>query len=62
MAATIEAACRERGVEVLGRIPFDPTVVACQIQGIPVVCNEQSPAATAIRQIWQALQARQQIK
>ena len=62
MAATIEAACRERGVEVLGRIPFDPTVVACQIQGIPVVCNEHSPAAEAIRQIWQALRTRQLIQ
>ena len=61
MAATIEAACRERGVEVLGRIPFDPTVVACQIQGIPVVCNEHCPAAEAIHLIWQALRARQLI-
>ena len=58
MAETIEAACAQRGVEVLGRIPFDPIVVACQLQGIPVVCNEQSPAAAAIRKIWQDLRTR----
>jgi MinD superfamily P-loop ATPase len=55
MARTIESACAQREVEVLGRIPFDPAVVACQVQGVPVVCNEQSPAAAAIREIWKAL-------
>lgn len=59
MAASIEAACVERGVEVLGRIPFDPIVVESQVQGTPVVCNAQSPAAVAIRDIWQALSSRQ---
>jgi MinD superfamily P-loop ATPase len=58
MAETIETACAQRGVAVLGRIPFDPLVVACQVQGIPVVGNEQSPAAAAIRRIWQDLQTR----
>lgn len=58
MAETIEGACAQRGVEVLGRIPFDPIVVTCQVQGIPVVCHEQSPAAAAIRRIWQDLRTR----
>jgi len=58
MAQTIEEACAQRGVEVLGRIPFDPIVVTCQLHGIPVVCNEQSPAAAAIRKIWQDLLTR----
>jgi MinD superfamily P-loop ATPase len=58
MAQTIESACAQREVEVLGRIPFDPVVVACQVQGVPVVCNEQSPAAAAIREIWKAVLSR----
>lgn len=62
MAARIEAACAERGVDVLGRIPFDPSVVECQIQGVPVVRNENSPAAKVIRDIWQALQLRYQMR
>ncbi len=58
MTASIEAACAARGVEALGRIPFDPAVVACQIQGVPVVSDEQSPAAEAIRQIWHSVRVR----
>ncbi|MFH2124242.1 MAG: 4Fe-4S binding protein [Pseudomonadota bacterium] len=60
MTAAIVSACGERGVEVLGHIPFDPLVVESQVQGLPVVCNAQSPAAVAIRKIWQAWCVRQQ--
>jgi MinD superfamily P-loop ATPase len=58
MTEEIEASCAARGVEVLGRIPFDPAVVASQIQGVPVVSNPKSPAGAAIREIWQGLSAR----
>lgn len=58
MTATIEAACAARGVEVVGRIPFDPKVIACQIQGLPVVSDATSPAGVAIRAIWRDLSAR----
>ncbi len=58
MTANIEAACVACGVEVLGRIPFDPAVVACQIQGLPVASDHHSSAAAAIRQIWQGLRLR----
>ncbi len=58
MTEEIEASCTARGVAVLGRIPFDPGVVASQIQGVPVVSNAQSPAGAAIREIWQELSGR----
>ncbi len=58
MTASIEAACAARGVEALGRIPFDPAVVACQIQGVPVVSDKQSPAAEAIRKILHSVRVR----
>jgi len=58
MTEEIEASCAARGVTVLGRIPFDPGVVASQIQGVPVVSNAQSPAGAAIREIWQELSVR----
>lgn len=58
MTATIEAACAARGVEVVGRIPFDPMVIECQIQGLPVVGHATSPAGAAIRAIWHDLSAR----
>jgi len=57
MTEEIEASCAARGVQVLGRIPFDPAVVAAQIQGVPVVNLPQSPAAEAIRSIWLEMSA-----
>jgi MinD superfamily P-loop ATPase len=57
MTEEIEASCAARGVQVLGRIPFDPAVVAAQIQGVPVVNLPQSPAAEAIRSIWRKMSA-----
>ncbi|MBC8209226.1 MAG: 4Fe-4S binding protein [Desulfobulbaceae bacterium] len=58
MSQEIEDACKKRGTEILGRIPFDRTVVDSQIQGIPVVCHNDSHAASAIRDIWEKLSVR----
>jgi MinD superfamily P-loop ATPase len=58
MTEEIEVSCSARGVEVLGRIPFDPAVVASQIRGVPVVSDAESPAALAIREIWKKMSAR----
>ena len=55
MADTITINCRKRGVEVLGRIPFDKTVVDAQLQGVPVVVSK-CPASTAIEEFWIKLQ------
>ncbi len=55
MSDAIEAGCRERDVPILGKIPFDPIVVECQVQGIPVTKSETSPAAFAIRNVWKNL-------
>lgn len=57
MAEALTSSCRARGVEVLGRIPFDAAVVQAQLQGRPVVLSD-CPAATAMASIWAALQAR----
>ncbi len=52
MSAEIETACEERGVAVLGKIPFDRSVVDCQIQGVPVTRSDTSLAAYSIREVW----------
>lgn len=57
MADLIAGHCRQRGVEILGRIPFDPAVVRAQLAGLPVVLLE-SQAAPALKGIWRQLQAR----
>ncbi len=58
MSAEIETACEERGVAVLGKIPFDRSVVDCQIQGVPVTRSDTSLAAYSIREVWGKLRER----
>jgi MinD superfamily P-loop ATPase len=52
----IELMAEKRDVEVLGKIPFDPTVIDCQIQGIPVTASDTSLAAYSINNLWEKLQ------
>ncbi len=52
----IEEECAAKGVKVLGKIPFDPLVVKSQINGIPVVCMQNSPAGKTIEKLWEQLQ------
>jgi len=55
MSDIIEKSCKERGVDLLGKIPFDPMVVSCQIQGTPVTASDTSLAGYSIRDIWKKL-------
>jgi len=52
----IEELAARSGVKVLGRIPYDPQVIAALVQRRCVVENGPSPAATGIREIWQNLE------
>jgi len=55
----IEAACLKRGVEMVGRIPFDPSVVEAMVQGEPVTAyRPDSPASEAIHKIWSRVRER----
>lgn len=55
-AAQIEAFCRERGLKMIGRIPFDETVGAAMKAGEPVTAfRSGAPAAEAILQIWKTV-------
>lgn len=51
--AAIEEFCVREGVEVVGRIPFDPNVTKAMVAGLPVVEYEpSSPSSKAIRETW----------
>lgn len=51
--------CAELGVEVIGKVPFDPTLTEAMINGEPVTAYKPaSPASLAIVSIWQAIAAR----
>ncbi len=54
----IEILAQELDIEVLGKIPFDPVVIDCQIQGVPVTSSETSLAAYPIRNLWEKLEKR----
>jgi len=58
-AAQIEAVCAELGVEVIGRIPFDPAVTEAMINSEPVTAyRPESPASQAMSVAWQTVAAR----
>lgn len=57
-ADQIEAHCRERGIKVLGRVPFDEAVTEAMIAGIPVTeYSPRSPASLGIRGLWDEIKA-----
>lgn len=52
-AARIEEWCRKHAVTVIGRVPFDETVVRAIIEGRTVVEAGKGPASDAIAAAWQ---------
>ena len=55
MTEKIVEFCRERGVEVIGRIAFDKTVVKALVEGKAIVGYAQCAAADEIARIWDKL-------
>ncbi|QSZ67384.1 (4Fe-4S)-binding protein [Methanofollis aquaemaris] len=50
----IERVCKDEGLLLLGKVPFDPSVVAAVRRGVPVTSTE-SPASEALYQIKEKL-------
>ena len=48
-AGEIEVWCRRENIPLIGKIPFDPTVIASVREGIPVTDAGPAPAAQAIQ-------------
>jgi MinD superfamily P-loop ATPase len=51
-AGSIEAFCRELGIEVVGRIPFDTTVTQAMVEGMPVTAYGDGPVVQELRRVW----------
>jgi MinD superfamily P-loop ATPase len=49
---SIETFCRERGIEVVGRIPFDTTVTQAMVEGMPVTAYGNGPVVQELRRVW----------
>jgi MinD superfamily P-loop ATPase len=53
-AELIERSCRERDVEVVGRIPFDEEVTRAMVAGQPVTAHRpDAPASLALAAVWE---------
>ncbi|MGI6566634.1 MAG: 4Fe-4S binding protein [Firmicutes bacterium] len=60
----IQQYCRREQVDIVGLIPFDETVVAALVQGVPIVAyedrngtREAGSAASAIKEMWTAIES-----
>ncbi len=53
----IAAFCAERGVEVVGRIPYDTVVTEAMVHGLPVTEHADGPVAEALGQMWSRIKS-----
>lgn len=51
LSGAIDVECRARCVPVLAHIPFDPAVMRCVAQGVPVTAHPEEPAARAVARL-----------
>lgn len=55
----IEAICAELVVELIGKIPFDPTVTEAMLNGEPITAyRAKAPSSQALAAIWQVVSDR----
>lgn len=51
--AAIEAYCTAQGIELVGKLPYDPVVTEAMVQGQPVTAYQPDGAmAAALRKVW----------
>ena len=53
MTSRIDEHCREMGIEIVGRIPYDAAVTRAQIQKTSVVEFSDGPVSQEIRRMWE---------
>jgi MinD superfamily P-loop ATPase len=57
MTEEIDGLCRELGVDVVGKLPFDPGVVEAMISGETLV-EVEGPVGKAIRSVWDRIRTK----
>jgi MinD superfamily P-loop ATPase len=50
--------CAERGVEIVGRIPYDTVVTEAMVQGQPVTAYTNGPVSEALENVWDDIRER----
>ena len=56
-SAKIEELCRESGIEVLSKIPFDKKMVESLVKGVPVVKYNASRLSGEIKYLWDKIRS-----
>jgi len=57
----IAAFCAGRGIEVVGRIPYDTVVTEAMVQGRPVTEYADGPVVAAIQRVWERVRAKERL-
>jgi MinD superfamily P-loop ATPase len=52
LAGNLEALCAARGVEVVGRVPYDPIVTDAMVQGVPVTAYGDGAVGKILLEVW----------
>jgi MinD superfamily P-loop ATPase len=47
--------CHQRGIEVVGNIPYDPVVTEAMVAGMPVVEFSEGVVSDAIKDVWEGI-------
>lgn len=56
VAQLIGKYCTDNGVELIGKIPFDPSVVKSMVEGKTIMEYTDGPAKESLKAIWEKLQ------
>jgi MinD superfamily P-loop ATPase len=54
----VAAFCAERGIQVVGRIPYDTVVTEAMVQGRPVTAYTDGAVSAALRDVWECVKVR----
>jgi MinD superfamily P-loop ATPase len=52
-AEEIAAFCRDQGIEVVGRVPYDDVVTEAMVQGLPVTAFDSGAVTAELQYVWQ---------
>jgi MinD superfamily P-loop ATPase len=62
LTRTIEIFCQDKGIMVVGKIPYDPALTEAQIAGKTITEFDDGPLQDRFKQLWQSLSTRIQVK
>lgn len=54
----IDEYCAQRGIEVVGHIPFDTVVTEAMVQGEPITAHQDGPVSNELRRVWERVRDR----